>query len=160
LQTKLDETDWLLLRELQRDARQGYAELARAAGMSAPAVADRVKRLEEAGIIRGYRADLDLPALGLPVLAFIRLRYPKGDYSPFDKLVRTRPEILECHHVTGEDCFVMKIACASMEHLERVAGALAQVGATTTSVVFSTRMQNRALSAETAGKRPRPARRR
>ena len=160
METKLDEVDWLILARLQRDARASFTELARLAKMSAPSLAERVRRLEEAGIIRGYRADLDLAALGLTVLAFVRLRYPSSDYGPFDKAIAARPEILECHHVTGEDCIVVKVACTSMAHLERVTGALGRLGSTTTSVVFSTRLARRELSAATAQVAERPARRR
>ena len=157
---KLDEVDWLILARLQRDARASFSDLAKLAKMSAPSLAERVRRLEEAGVIRGYRAELDPAALGLTVLAFVRLKYPSSDYGPFDKVIAARPEILECHHVTGEDCIVVKVACTSMAHLERVTGALGRLGSTTTSVVFSTKLQRRELSAATAQVVERPARRR
>jgi Lrp/AsnC family leucine-responsive transcriptional regulator len=146
VKTKLDDRDWELLGLLQRDARVSFSDLARELGMSAPAVTERVRRLEDAGVIRGYRAELDLEKLGLTVLAIVRLKYPTNDYGPLDKVLKQRPELLECHHVTGEDCFVIKVACTSMEHLERVTGALGRVGSTTTSVVFSTKLQHRAIA--------------
>ena len=145
MKTKLDDRDWELLGLLQRDARASFSELARELAMSAPAVAERVRRLEDAGVIRGYRAELDLEKLGLTVLAIVRLKYPTNDYGPLEKVLKQRPELLECHHVTGEDCFVVKVACTSMEHLERVTGALGRIGSTTTSVVFSTKLQHREI---------------
>ncbi len=88
--------------------------------MSASAVTERVRRLEEAGVIQGYAAvGVDPESLGLPILAFVRLRYPNGNYKPFHDLVEATPEILEAHHVTGDDCFVIKVAARSMNHLEK-----------------------------------------
>lgn len=127
------------------------AELARTVSMSASAVTDRVRRLEESGIIRGYRADLDLGAVGLPVLAFVRLRYPHGNYKPFHDFVAKRAEILEAHHVTGDDCFVIKVAARSMPHLEEVVGAIAGLGAVSTSVVYSTSLSGRIVQGSSNG---------
>src|ERR1700754_755031 len=98
----LDRTDWRLLAELQKDGRVTYAELARAVSMSASAVTERVRRLEEAGGIAGYQATVDPESVGLRVMAFVRLRYPNGNYRPFHALLDSTPEIVEAHHVTGE----------------------------------------------------------
>jgi Lrp/AsnC family leucine-responsive transcriptional regulator len=141
----LDAIDRSILRELQENARVTYSELGRRVAMSAPAVAERVRRLEEAGAIAGYRAVVNLDRLGFPLLAFIRVKYPSGDYRPFLRAIEGRPEILECHHVTGDDCFVTKVAARSMRHLEEIAGHLAQHGGITTSLVFSTLVENRIL---------------
>jgi Lrp/AsnC family leucine-responsive transcriptional regulator len=143
----LDRTDWLLLAELQRDGRASYAELARAAAMSPSAVAERVRRLEEAGAIAGYRAVVDPERVGLTVLAFVRLRYPTGNYRPFHALLDSTPEIVEAHHVTGEDCFVLKVVARSMRHLEEVTGRISGLGPVTTSVVYSSPLTGRALEA-------------
>src|SRR5215813_12647963 len=124
----LDATDWALLRELQRNARASMSELARTVSMSASAVTERVRRLEDAGVLRGYRAEVNLPLVGLPILAFVRLRYPHGNYKPLHDLVAKRTEILEAHHVTGDDCFVLKVAARSMPHLEEVVGAISGLG--------------------------------
>src|SRR5437660_12901841 len=110
----LDETDMRILEALQRDGRASYAELARAVSMSASAVTERVRRLEESGVICGYSAVVDPGQLGLGILAFVRLRYPTGNYKPFHDLVATTPEIMEAHHVTGEDCFMLKVLARSM----------------------------------------------
>ncbi|MFI7388186.1 Lrp/AsnC family transcriptional regulator [Streptomyces sp. NPDC049813] len=141
-----DATDWRLLEVLQRDGRAGYAELARAVSMSASAVTERVRRMEEAGIIAGYTAVVVPERLGLPILAYVRLRYPNGNYKPFHDLVEAVPELLEAHHVTGDDCFVIKVAARSMSHQEEVAGKIGTLGSVTTSVVYSSPLPRRALA--------------
>jgi Lrp/AsnC family transcriptional regulator, leucine-responsive regulatory protein len=114
---RLDAADWRLLDALQRDGRASYASLARAVAMSPSAVAERVRRLEESGVIASYRAVVDPERVGLTILAFVRVRYPSGNYQPFEKLLENTPEIVEAHHVTGEDCFVLKVLARSMRHL-------------------------------------------
>ncbi len=143
----LDRTDWLLLAELQRDGRASFADLARAAAMSPSAVAERVRRLEEAGAISGYRAVVEPERVGLSVLAFVRLRYPTGNYRPFHALLDSTAEIVEAHHVTGEDCFVLKVVARSMRHLEEVTGRISGLGSVTTSVVYSSPLTGRAIEA-------------
>ncbi|MFJ6655598.1 Lrp/AsnC family transcriptional regulator [Streptomyces sp. NPDC091377] len=141
-----DATDWRILDVLQRDGRASFAELARAVAMSPSAVTERVRRLEEAGVIQGYAAVVDPERIGLSLLAFVRLRYPHGNYKPFHDLVAATPEILEAHHVTGDDCFVVKVAARSMRHLEEVTGRIAGLGSVTTSVVYSSPLPRRPLS--------------
>jgi Lrp/AsnC family leucine-responsive transcriptional regulator len=140
-----DATDWRILDVLQREGRASFAELARAVSMSPSAVTERVRRLEEAGVIKGYAAVVDPERLGLPILAFVRLRYPNGNYKPFHDLVAATPEILEAHHVTGDDCFVIKVAAGSMRHLEEVSGKIGTLGSVTTSVVYSSPLPRRPL---------------
>ncbi|MEV6847067.1 Lrp/AsnC family transcriptional regulator [Actinoplanes sp. NPDC051411] len=147
----LDKTDWRLLAELQRDGRSSYAELARAVAMSPSAVAERVHRLEEAGVISGYRATVDPERVGLTVMAFVRLRYPTGNYRPFHALLDSTPEIVEAHHVTGEDCFVLKVLARSMRHLEEVAGRISGLGSVTTSVVYSSPLNGRSIASSPDG---------
>ncbi len=141
----LDATDWRILEALQHDGRASYAELARRVSMSASAVTERVRRLEEAGVITGYTAVIDHDRIGLPILALVRLRYPHGNYKPFHDLLAATPEILEAHHVTGDDCFVMKVAARSMRHLEETTGRIGGLGAVTTSVVYSSPLERRPL---------------
>ncbi|WP_436735894.1 Lrp/AsnC family transcriptional regulator [Streptomyces sp. BBFR102] len=140
-----DATDWRILEALQRDGRASFAELARAVSMSASAVTERVRRLEEAGIVRGYTAVVDPERLGYAILAFVRLRCPQGTCKPFHDLVATTPQILEAHHVAGDDCFMIKVAARSMRHLEEVTGRIAGLGSVTTSVVYSSPLARRAI---------------
>ncbi|MEV8454901.1 Lrp/AsnC family transcriptional regulator [Streptomyces sp. NPDC052095] len=142
----LDETDIRILEALQQDGRASYAELARTVSMSPSAVTERVRRLEESGAIRGYSAVVDPERLGLGILAFVRLRYPTGNYKPFQDLLATTPEIVEAHHVTGEDCFVLKVLARSMRHLETTTGRIAGLGSVTTSVVYSSPLPGRAVT--------------
>lgn len=142
-----DDIDMRILEALQRDGRATYAELARTVSMSASAVTERVRRLEENGVIAGYSAVVDPERLGLDILAFVRLRYPTSNYKPFHDLVTTTPEIIEAHHVTGEDCFILKVVARSMRHLEQTAGRIAGLGSVTTTVVYSTTLKNRAITA-------------
>ncbi|WP_267245923.1 Lrp/AsnC family transcriptional regulator [Streptomyces sp. PR69] len=141
-----DATDWRILDVLQQDGRVSFAELARAVSMSPSAVTERVRRLEEAGVISGYAAVVDREKLGLPILAYVRLRYPNGNYKPFHDLLAATAEILEAHHVTGDDCFVLKVAARSMSHLEEISGRIGALGSVTTSVVYSSPLPHRAVS--------------
>lgn len=141
-----DATDWRILDALQEQGRASFAELARAVSMSASAVTERVRRLEETGVIAGYTAVVDPERLGLPVLAFVRLRYPHGNYKPFHALLDATPEVLEAHHVTGDDCFVLKVAARSMKHLEEISGKIMTLGSVTTSVVYSSPLPRRSIS--------------
>jgi len=142
----VDRTDGQLLEALQADGRASYADLARVVSMSPSAVAERVRRLEEAGVIAGYRATVDPIRVGLEVMAFVRLRYPNANYRPFHALLDSTPEIVEAHHVTGEDCFVLKVVTRSMRHLEEVTGRIAGLGSVTTSVVYSSPLTGRAIT--------------
>ena len=144
----VDRTDWRLLEELQKDGRASYADLARVVAMSPSAVAERVRRLEESGVIAGYRATVDPGRVGLDVMAFVRLRYPTGNYRPFHALLDSTPAIVEAHHVTGEDCFVLKVVARSMRHLEEVSGRIAGLGPVTTSVVYSSPLTGRAIAVD------------
>jgi Lrp/AsnC family leucine-responsive transcriptional regulator len=133
----LDATDWAILVELQRDARLPLTELGRRVNLSASATTERLRRLETTGVITGYRADINLGKVGYPVLAVVRLKYPGSRHEPLHKLLAERFEILECVRTTGDDCYTLKVAAASMAHLEHTMDELAQFGSTTTSIVYS-----------------------
>ena len=135
----LDATGWRILAELQRNARLSYSELGRRVGLSTPAITERVKRMEEAGTLTGYHAAVEPSAVGLSVLAFVRINVT-GDERTAQRLsakVRDMAEVLECHRCTGDHAFILKVAVASVAHLERVIDRLTPFGMTSTSVVLS-----------------------
>jgi Lrp/AsnC family transcriptional regulator, leucine-responsive regulatory protein len=139
----LDEFARNLLVELSRNARASYAELGRRVGLSPSAVAERMRRMEEEGIIQGYTVNIDRAALGLPVLAVIRMTCDGTHYHPFLKFVKTLSEIRVCHHVTGGDAFFLEITTGSLEDLERLIERLLPYGIPTTSLVFSSPVAQR-----------------
>jgi Lrp/AsnC family leucine-responsive transcriptional regulator len=134
----LDDIGWNILNEMQQDARISFTELGRRVGLSTPAVTERVRKMEEAGIILGYRAQVDPIKVGLPILAFINVKVGGENLSHFMKVAATHPEVLECHRVTGSESFLIKVAVADVTHLERLLDALMPYVATTTSMVLST----------------------
>jgi len=142
----LDDVDRRVVAALQRDGRTSVADLARAVNLSPSATADRLRRLTDGGVITGYTATVDPEALGYAVQAFVRLAYPTGNYKPFHDLLAVLPEVVEAHHVTGDDCFVLKVLARSMRDLERITGKLATLGSITTSVVYSSPLPNRPLT--------------
>jgi len=134
----LDGTNVRLLGELQIDPRLGVAELARRVGVSPPTVRERVARLEEAGVIAGWRVAVDPTALGYPLLAFIRVRPMAGQVARIPELAQRIPQIVECHRITGEDCFIMKVHFVAIDELDAVLDRFLVHGQTTTSIVQST----------------------
>ncbi|BDG71589.1 Lrp/AsnC family transcriptional regulator [Roseomonas fluvialis] len=134
-----------LLQLLCNDPRMGIADLARRVGMSAPAVRERVLRLEEAGVIRGWRLELDPVALGYPVCAIVRVRPAPGQLPKVTELARAIPQVVECHRVTGEDCLVLKVHLPSIEGLDAVLDRFLAHGQTTTSIIQSTPVPPRGL---------------
>ena len=144
----LDEIGRNLLMVLQEDARLSYAELGRRIGLSPAATAERLRRLEEAGIIAGYRVEIDREAIGLPVLAIVRLSCDGVKYRPFLKAVQTMERVMECHHVAGGDAFILKVVAESVEELGRVVEKLLDFGVPTTSIVFSSPVERRRLRLE------------
>jgi Lrp/AsnC family leucine-responsive transcriptional regulator len=133
----LDDVNWEILRALQEDARLSYSELGRRVGLSSPAVVERVRRMEEVGIITGYRAELNLEKLGLPILAFMRLVSPPGQYNNIGATFAQFPEVLECHRVTGSDDYIVKVAVSSVSHLESLINQFAHSQSTTVIVLSS-----------------------
>ena len=145
---RLDETSWRILDLLQENARIPFSELGRRVGLSAPAVAERVRRMEDAGLITGYRAELGLEKLGFPIVAIIRVAAPEEKCARLKALVQSLAEVLECHHVTGSDAYVLRVVASSMKHLESVIEAIARHGGTpATSVVLSSPISRGASSA-------------
>jgi Lrp/AsnC family leucine-responsive transcriptional regulator len=141
----LDPKGWELLRELQENARLSYAELGRRVGLSKPAVAERVRKLESAGIITGYRAEVDLARVGLPMQAIVRMSVVGDVLGRITSLVRQTPEVLECHRGTGADSFIMKVAVSSVTHLESLIDRLTPYGTTSTAIVLSSPVPRRTV---------------
>jgi Lrp/AsnC family transcriptional regulator, leucine-responsive regulatory protein len=139
----LDATDVALLRALARDARATMADLARAVGLSPPSAAERVRRLEEAGVIRGYAAVIDPAALGLAVAAHVRVRPVPGQLARVAELLLGLEAVVECDRVTGEDCFVARAHVRSVAELEALIDRLVPHATTHTSIVQSTPVKRR-----------------
>ena len=141
----LDARNVKLLRLLRDDPRGSVSEMARRIGMSAPAVRERIQRLEEAGIIRGYRVELDARALGYPISAFVRVRPMPGKLAKIGELAERLPQVVECHRITGEDCFVMRLYLERLEDLDPLLDRFLAYGQTTTSLVQSSPVPPRGL---------------
>ena len=142
----IDATDRRLLAELQADARLSLAELGRRVGLSPPAIAERVQRLERDGVISGYRAEIDPRALGLVLGVVIRIRPSPGQLQNVAGLAVETPEVVECRRVTGDDCYVMTAYVRDVVHLEEVIDRFAVLGQTTTSIVQSSPVPRRGLA--------------
>jgi Lrp/AsnC family leucine-responsive transcriptional regulator len=134
-----------LLRLLRDDPRMSVSEMARQVGMSAPAVRERIQRLEEAGVIQGYRLVIDPRALGYPLSVFVRVRPMPGKLPKLAELAASLPQVVECHRITGEDCFIMKVYLDSLDNLDQILDQFLVYGQTTTSIVQSTPVPPRYL---------------
>ena len=143
---QLDDTNRRLLHELQENARLSIAELGRRVGLSSPAVADRLQRLEASGTITGYHAQVDPRALGLTLSAVVRVRPAPGQLQNVADLARRTEEVTECHRITGEDCYIMRAHVRDVTHLEELIDRFVVLGQTTTSIVQSSPVPGRPLS--------------
>src|SRR6187399_1109626 len=142
----IDKIDRTILTELQTDARLSYAELGRRVGLTTPAVIERVRKLEDSKIITGYRAEIDAAKVGLPITAFVRMSITGVDYSHIIEVAQESNEVLECHRGTGGDSFIMKVAVASVEHLQEIIDKLTPYGITTTAIVLSSPVKRKTLA--------------
>jgi Lrp/AsnC family leucine-responsive transcriptional regulator len=142
----IDDTNRLLLAELQQNARLSLAELGRRVGLSPPAVAERVQRLEQQGVILGYRAEINPRALGLSLSVVIRVRPAPGQLANVAELAQDTAEVVDCRRVTGDDCYVMTAHVRDVEHLEEVIDRFVALGQTTTSIVQSAPVPRRGLA--------------
>ena len=141
----IDDVNVQLLRELLADSRLSTSELARRVGMSAPAVKERLQRLEAARVIAAYRMELDAESLGFPVTAFVRIRPAPGGLPKIAQLAKELPAVTECYRITGEDCFIAKVHAESIEQLEGSLDRFLAYGNTTTSIVVSVTVPPRPL---------------
>lgn len=141
--TQLDDTDWSLLRELQSDGRLSFKELARRVHLSPPAVAERVRRLEQSGVISGYTATVDASRAGQPLLTFIELRCRHGHCLLKTTKAEDYPEIVEVHKLSGEYCSMLKVRAASLQHMEGLIERLGAHGEMRTHLVLSTQYDGR-----------------
>ena len=147
IEKMLDTTGWQLLQALQQSARLSYSELGQRVGLSSPAVAERVRRMEDAGIISGYHAEINLSKVGFPITAIIRMSTSPGERcTRFTGFVENIPEVLECYRVTGSDALIMKVMASSVEHLEALIDQLSAHGQLTTSIVLSTPVRRRIVT--------------
>jgi Lrp/AsnC family leucine-responsive transcriptional regulator len=140
----LDETGWQLLHELQQNARLSFSELGQRVGLSSPAVAERVRKMEDAGIITGYHAEVDPAKLGFPVMAIVRMtslarsgKYAGASYRQVVTLVNQFPEVIESYRATGSDITMMLVIATSVGHLDDVIDRLGELGQTTTSILLT-----------------------
>jgi Lrp/AsnC family transcriptional regulator, leucine-responsive regulatory protein len=141
----LDAVSWKILALLQADARRSYRQIGQTIGLSAPAVAERVRRLEDAGVITGYHAAVDPKQVGLAILAQIRIGGVGDRGAEFNALVTRTTEVLECYRVTGGDSYLLKVAVRSIEHLETLIDRFVPFGDLTTALVLSTPVARRSV---------------
>jgi len=141
----LDSIGWQFLHALQQNARLSFRELGRLVGLSAPATTERIRRMEEAGIIEGYRAEIDLTKIGLPITAFVRISVPREKSGYIATQLQNIPEVLECYRVAGVDSYIMKVCTPSIARLEDLIDRLGQYGQSTTSIVLSTTVRRRSI---------------
>jgi Lrp/AsnC family leucine-responsive transcriptional regulator len=146
----LDAIAWKIVENLQHDARMPFAELGRKVGLSTPAVAERVRRLQDAGVITGYHAAVDLAKLGVPIRILVRLTIPGGDVQVSRSVtaIKELNEISRCHRITGAESFVIEADVVSIRHLEALIDKLSALGATSTSTVLSSPVYRREYQAK------------
>lgn len=154
----LDAIDRALLDVVQGDARLSFREIGRRIGMSTPAVAERIRRLESAGVISGYTARVDRAALGRGVGAFIRLTVSDRDFQRVSGLCGSLDAVVECHHITGEDSFIIRVAVASIAELEDVISRFRKIGSARSSVILSSPVDGKPVRADGALLAPATAR--
>lgn len=139
----LDETGWRLLSLLQTNARLSYSEIGRQIGLSTPAVIERVRKLESAGIIEGYQAKVDIEKLGIGIIAFISLNTVPEKHTSINEFLKKAPEVQESHYITGQASFMVKVAASNVHQLEKFIDRLSKFGTTNTSIVMSTTVDRR-----------------
>ena len=140
---EIDKTSWSILACLQENARASFADIGREVGLSAPAVAERMIKLEEAGIIQGYRIEVDYEKTGYALKAFIAFTAHSGKLIPFLNYIGKLDEVLECHRVTGNHCIFLKVVVGNSGHLQELLAHMMEYGETTTSIILSSPITHR-----------------
>ncbi|HEY4155197.1 MAG TPA: Lrp/AsnC family transcriptional regulator [Puia sp.] len=148
---ELDRISWSIISSLQENARASYADIGRTVGLSAPAVAERMQKLEESGIINGYHIDLDYERTGYALKAFISFTAHSGKLVTFLKYIEKMDEVLECHRVTGNYCIFLKVVVKDSQQLEQLLSRFMEYGETTTSIILSSPISHRVFSKSDAG---------
>ena len=141
----MDITDYKIINILQEDGRISMKDLGKIVGLTSPAVSERVKRLEESGVIQGYKAIVNPDKLGRVIKSFINIALPSKNYQDFIEYAQNDKRIVECHHITGEDCLLLKVIVKDMYDLEQVIDKIKQVGKTKTSVILSTIIESKSI---------------
>lgn len=141
----MDITDYRIIEILQDDGRISMKDLGKIVGLTSPAVSERVKRLEEAGVIEGYKAIVNPDSLGRVIKAFIHISLANNKYTEFLETAKKDPRIVECHHITGDDCSLLKVMVKDMYELEAVIDSIKRIGSTKTSVILSTPIQAKSI---------------
>lgn len=139
----LDETDFKILTTLERDGRMSVSSLASLIGMSAPSVTDRIRRMEDAGIIRNFTVDIDVAELGYELAAIVRIKPRPGSLHIVEKMIRDEPRFTSCDAVTGDDCFVCRLAFRAMKDLDPILQPFHERAETNTAIVKSSPVRHR-----------------
>jgi Lrp/AsnC family leucine-responsive transcriptional regulator len=145
MEKRLDDIDWRIISELQRDGRLSFSALARRVNLSSPAVTERVRRLEELGVIAGYHARIDPALVGLPLTAFVQMRCAHDRCLLKTTSAEELPEVVEVHKLSGDSCSMLKVRVSSMRHLEGLFERLGQHGQLNTHIVMSTPFEDKAV---------------
>src|SRR5699024_3236616 len=146
--SEIDEINFKILQELQLEPRLTMTELGRRVGLSSPSVTERVRRLEESEVIKGYSLDLNPAALGLPIGVYIRIRPNSGKLSIIAELALSIPEVVECHRISGEDCFILKVYIPAIDQLDRILDQFLLYDSTTTTIIQSCPIPMKSLPIE------------
>ena len=140
---KVDRLNWQILEELQKNARAPLTEISKKVGLSSPSVSERIQKMEEAGILKGYGAILDMEALGYSLGVYISIKIRFGQVKSFEEFIKTVPEICECHKLTGHDCMLMRGHVKNPRHLEDLNERLTVYGELTTSLILSSIVESK-----------------
>lgn len=145
---KVDKLNWVILETLQEHARISLTEISKKISLSPPSVAERIQKMEDAGIISGYTAQLNMENIGYALGVFISIKIRFGQVEKFQEFILTVPEICECHKLTGHDCMLMKAYVKDPKHLEQLNDSLSQYGELTTSLILKTILEKRVYCTE------------